>query len=142
MNRRRALLAAWAILLVAMAAWLIFIRASAKSSLSRLTIKVTGTPGQTFTGVFRAYGGVTSFSGLVPAEYTFESTPVLFQVRMTGPAGALTNVVYKAGLVAGGNHTATAAECLEIERDSEGGLSVGTTPTNVLLRIGDVVITK
>jgi len=61
---------------------------------------------------------------------------------MTGPAGALTNIVYRDGQVSGGNHTTTAAEGLEVERDSEGGLSVGSVPTNVLLRIGDVVITK
>ncbi len=141
MNRGRAILAV-CILLAAAVAWFIFRGASTQPPLPKLTIKITGTPGQTFTGIFRAYGGETRFSGVVPAEYSFDSTPVVFRVRMTGPAGALTNIVYRDGQVSGGNHTTTAAEGLEVERDSEGGLSVGSVPTNVLLRIGDVVITK
>lgn len=141
MNRGRAILAA-CILFAAAAAWFIFRVASTQPSLPKLTIKVTGAPGQTFTGLFRAYGGETRFSGVVPAEYSFDSTPVVFRVCMTGPAGALTNIVYRDGQVSGGNHTTSTAEGLEVERDGEGGLSLSSVPTNVLLRIGDVVITK
>jgi hypothetical protein len=140
MNRGRAILAACIVLPLAAAVCLIFGRVSKSQSLPKLTVKITGTPGQTFAGIFRAYGGETSFSGTAPAEYSFGSTPVLFQVQMTGPVGALTNTVYRNGLVAGGGRMTMASECLEIERDSEGGLSVGTVPTNILLRVGDIVI--
>ena len=41
----------------------------------------------------------------IRSEYFFGSTPIVFRVRMTGPSGTLTNIVYREGQVAGGNHT-------------------------------------
>ncbi len=97
-------------------------------------LRVEGTPGQKFEGVILTNGNTVKVIGTVPASFALGTGKFEARTWMTNGPGCLTNVVYRETNLWAVAQTSMVGERIDFERDRKGGISVGKSPSNMVLR--------
>lgn len=134
MNKTALIISACLLLLLVVVIWGVVSR-STGPVFPMMTVQVTGTAGQSFSGTIRTNGHAQSISGVVPAQFPLGGGRFAFTIEMAGGAGDLTNTFFQGTNVWARGSTTNMGERLAFERLRDGRVGLHRKASNHLFSI-------